>query len=82
MFTAVSNQVKIMVTGFSTPKSQKSSSTWSVTVYRFGTGTVIADYDGTATIALTAGAINNISLSPYLTDSCTSNLARGMTTFY
>ena len=78
MFTAVSNQVKIRATGFTTPKTKTSSSTWSVTVYRFGTDTVIADYDGTAAIALTAGAINNIGVAPYLSDSCISDLYSGI----
>ena len=52
-------------------------------VYRFGTNTLIADYDGTNTpVTITAGSISGISLSPYLTNSCTSDLYSGVTTFF
>ena len=44
---------------------------------------MIADFDSSnSPVLLTTGTINNISLVPYLTDSCTSNLVEGMTTFY
>ena len=44
---------------------------------------MIADYDGTSSpVTLNAGSISGISLSPYLTDSCTSDLYSGVTTFF
>ena len=52
-------------------------------VYRFGTDTLIADYDGTSSPAtLTTGSISSVSLGPYLTDSCISDLLSGLTTFF
>ena len=83
VFSAGSLQVEIKVTGFTTPKTKTTSFAWDVMIYRFGTNTLIADYDGTSSpVTLTAGSISNISLSPYLTNSCTSNLVSGITTFY
>ena len=52
-------------------------------VYRFGTNTLIADYDGTSSpVTLNAGSISGISLSPYLSDSCINDLYSGVTTFF
>ena len=83
VFSKGSYQVEIKVTGFTTPKTTTTSSSWGVMVYRFGTDTLIADYDETdSPVTLTTGSISNISLTPYLTDSCTSNFVSGITTFY
>ena len=83
VFSAGSLPVEIKVTGFTTPKTKTTSFAWEVMIFRFGTNTLIADYDGTSSpVTLTAGSISNISLSPYLIDSCTSNLVSGITTFY
>ena len=44
---------------------------------------MIASYEGSSSpVTLSPGSISNISLIPYLTDSCTSNLVSGMTTFF
>ena len=83
VFSAGSLQVEIKVTGFTTPMVNATSFSWELTIYRFGTETVIADYDGTSSpVTLTAGSISIISLTPYLTDSCTSNFVKGIATFY
>ena len=83
VFSAGSLSVEIKVTGFTTPKTKTTLFAWEVMIYRFGTNTLIADYDGTSSpVTLTAGSITNISLNPYLSDSCTSNLVSGITTFY
>ena len=75
--------MEIKVTEFTTPKIKSSSSTWSLKVYRFGTETLVGNYDGqTTSITLTAGAIRNISVTPYLTDSCTSDLYSDISTFF
>ena len=75
--------MEISVTGFTTPKTKTSSSTWGVTAYRFGTDTIVADFDGSTTsITLAAGDITNISVTPFLTDSCTSDLFSGIKTFF
>ena len=75
VFSKGNYQVEIKVTGFTTPITTDSSSTWGVTVYRFGTDTLIADYEYTGSpVSLAVGNISNILLTPYLTDSCTSNL--------
>ena len=74
VFSKGNYQVKIRVTGYTTPNTQISSSDWGVTVYRFGTGTVLADYDGTSSISLTPGTITDIAITPYLSDYCSSDL--------
>ena len=52
-------------------------------VYRFGTDTIIADYDGTSSpVPLTAGSISVSNLSAYLNDSCTTDLFSGLVTFF
>ena len=66
VFSAGSLQVEIKVTGFTTPKTKTTSFAWEVMIYRFGTNTLIADYDGTSSpVTLTAGSISNISLSAF-----------------